>query len=219
MFIKKIVRNLFAIVGILILMFLLITTTPFFKIEHTGYSVGLILFKMLDIPRIYIIVVGVQLLLITLGIVLFSKIGSKIISILSIIITIILVNLILFINLSSETQYNISLGVWLMLSGFILVGINHFIDFSKNITSDKPLIEKEERVEIMKDNLFNNPKKLVTISLFTTIISYVIHILSWVFMGASLDVLLIYLIMAPIVYGTISNTIYFYSLKNRIGRV
>ncbi|MDD3186856.1 MAG: hypothetical protein PHD02_00040 [Bacilli bacterium] len=215
MFIKRIKDNIFAIFGIAILILLIATKIPFFKIQpDIGYSLGLLLSMAINISKAFIIIITLQILIVLLLVTIFSKIGAKIVSILSMLISLGLINVLVFINFSNTIDYVSSYGFWLSLLAFILIGINYFINFSDVVKCkiNNSLKEKKE----MKDILFNSPKKLVAFSFVATIISAICSILVILFSGAIVE--MSYIIVLLVVNGFIGYFIYFYYLKYRMGK-
>lgn len=135
-------------------------------------------------------------------------------------ITLGLVNVVLLMNFYSLdlSKYISGVGLWFSLLAFILISINRFIDLSKIIKLDSKITENEKEEKIMKDTLFNNPKKLITISFVTTIISIICNIFVILFSGANIEMLIIYFLMLLIVNGFVGNFLYFYYLKYRMGK-
>lgn len=180
---KSINKNIIAIIGLIIIAFVTISTIPFFITKfNVGYSLALLLSEILDIRKYYFIYLILQLIIVMLILILVGKRFSKIISILSFIVSFILINIIVFIHIGLSAKSGI--GIWLLLLGFLLIGLNYFIG---NIKGDKKMLDKkkenskpsmklETNVNALK-NVFSNKQNIIiavciTITCFSLIFAF-----------------------------------------------
>lgn len=156
---KKMIKNISAIFGLILISIIAISTIPFYITEsNVGYSLGLLLSKVFGLERQYFMYLILQLVVIIFVVLLITKKTSKIISIMSFVIAFITINAIVFIHIGLSSKAG--LGSWLLLLSFLLIGLNYFVVNNKE--EDKMMNKKRKNENL--DEVVNSNNKLKKIS-------------------------------------------------------